>query len=173
MSKATIERPDHFLLALDDSEASDKAVRYLAALAETLPGDEVAITLFHVLRMPPRLVEHGGAEKPAEETLREGALAAGRQSWFETTKSEAKPLFDRARGILRQADVRDDRIRERVTSEVHNELARETLQTARDAGCGTVVVGRSSFPWYRELAKRHVADELIERAEDIAVCVVQ
>jgi len=114
---------------------------------------------------------HGGAESPAREVAREGELAGDRARWVNEARAKAKPILDRARELLRQADLRDDRIEERSTTEL-DDLAREGLDVASDAGCGTIVVGRTSFPWYREITHHHVADELVEHAKDVAVVVV-
>lgn len=172
MTNAKHPRPDHFLLLMDDSEASEKALRYLADLARTVGDGEIAVTLLHALDMPPRLVEHGGAESPSEERERESDLATERKRWIDESTRKAEPLFNRARDLLGPAGVRDDRIDQRIAAEVSDELARETLRVAKERSCGTVVVGRSSLPWYRDVVHRHLADELIERGEGFAILVL-
>lgn len=172
-TKKEIQRPDCFLVPVDESESSDKAVRYLAELAENLDSGQASVTLFHTLPMPPRLVEHGGAENPASELARETDLARERAQWVRDAQSAARPIFDHARELLQRADLKDDRVRERTSTELHDDLARQALDAARESGCGTIVIGRSSFPWYRELTHHHVADALLAHGEGFAIVVVQ
>lgn len=164
--------PDHFLVLIDDSSSSEKVLRYLSDLVTRLDDGGLTVTLLHGLDLPPRLVEHGGSEKPSEETKRERDLAVERKAWIEESAAELEPLFDHARALLKPAGLRDNRIEQRVFAEVGDELPRETLRIATETGCGTIVLGRSSLPWYRELTHRHLADELIDRGEGFAVVVL-
>jgi Universal stress protein family len=166
-------RPDHYLVPVDDSEATTRAISYLASLLESSRGPTASVTLLHVLRVPPRLAEHGGAESPEEEIRRERTLTNERASWIQEAERSARPLLDRVEAALTRVHVPRERIHERFSAELHEEISRDTLDAAREAGCGTIVVGRSSFPWYRELTERHVADELVEHAEGVAICVVR
>lgn len=47
------------------------------------------------------------------------------------------------------------------------------LTTARDAGCGTIVVGRESFSWVMESFHSHVSDELVQEGQGLAIWIVQ
>ena len=161
-----------FLVAVDDSEISMKAVSYVAGLASVLPS--IDVNLFHVLPpLPPKLLEHGGAENPREERDRERALASERERWIAEARRKAQPIFDRAKSILGDAGVEEGSIHQLYLPSVHGrEVAREALDAARDAGCDTIVVGQRSFSWYQELTKKHVAQDLIDNGEDIVVSVV-
>ena len=54
------------LVAVDDSEHSGRALRYVGTLLRDTR--DVRVTLFHVLKpMPRELLEHGGSEDPRVE----------------------------------------------------------------------------------------------------------
>jgi len=54
------------LIAIDDSEHSARALRYVGTLLRE--ARDVRVTLFHVLKpMPRELLKHGGSEDPAAE----------------------------------------------------------------------------------------------------------
>src|SRR5437879_13668586 len=68
------------LIAVDDSEHSARALRYVGSLLRE--GRDVQVTLFHVLKERPReLVEHGGTNDQAEERRLEPDLQQDQQSW--------------------------------------------------------------------------------------------
>lgn len=167
------EKNRRFLIAVDESESSHMAVSYVADLLSQGNG-ATRVILFHLLPpMPPRLVEHGGAEDPDEERRREEALAKKRENWIDQSRRDARPIMEAARSVLRQARVPEEVIQERYTTTIHGSVAKEALEVANQLGCGTIVVGRQSFPWYQELTKHHVAEDLLKDAENVAVCVVQ
>jgi K+-sensing histidine kinase KdpD len=53
------------------------------------------------------------------------------------------------------------------------DLTTSLLDAARSHGCGTVVVGRASFSWFRELVQQHVADKLVQESHGLTIWVVQ
>ena len=62
------------LLAVDESENSDRVVQYVGSLLSRTP--DLTLTLFHVLKpMPRELLEHGGSENPAAEAAIERTVA--------------------------------------------------------------------------------------------------
>jgi len=52
-------------------------------------------------------------------------------------------------------------------------VARHCIETAREKGCQTVVIGRETWPWYRELFKKHHCEELVRHAQGLTVWIVQ
>jgi K+-sensing histidine kinase KdpD len=52
-------------------------------------------------------------------------------------------------------------------------VATSILEAARANRCGTVVIGRESFPWLKELFQHHMGDELIRRGRGLAIWVIE
>ena len=47
------------------------------------------------------------------------------------------------------------------------------IDLARDQRCSTIVVGRSSLPWYQEIFHHHPADEMVSKARGFTLWVVE
>ena len=89
------------LVAVDESENSQRAVEYVASLLGPIPN--VSITLFHVLKPIPReLLEHGGSENPAAEALLGEELRREQDAWVE--KETGIRVF-RSEGAPRDAEA--------------------------------------------------------------------
>jgi nucleotide-binding universal stress UspA family protein len=160
------------LLTLDDSAATWKAAEYVGDLVRTTP--ELSICLVHAADpMPPELQEFRGAEDPQREKVLEYQLKEKQNRWEREARKAAAPLIDKARFLLQQAGVEQDRIESRVLVLMHREdLVDEIIKTAREFGCDTIVTGRNAFPWMKELFVDHLGDEISRRAKGIIVNVV-
>lgn len=134
------------LLALDGSASSEKEVEYVARMVSQ--RDDTHVHLAHCL--PPTTI---GESESAGEAARE--LLEGLQ----------RHLCDRgvAPGRVDLGTIRSDG---------QSSIAEALLDLARDQRCDTIVVGRNSLPWHRELLHHHPADELVRRAEGVAIWVV-
>jgi nucleotide-binding universal stress UspA family protein len=163
----------NILVAVDDSEASDRAVSYVAQMVDG--RSEFHILLFHVpASMPPQLLEFGGAEVPAREERAEAELSTARASWVEEVAKAAQPIFARAKIRLREARIAEGDVETLLfTPSAEQSLEASILTAARAHECGTVVVGREAFPWLKELFQTHVADKLIRQADDLTLWIVQ
>jgi hypothetical protein len=76
------EGDKNILVAVDDSEASDRTVTYVAQMVDG--RREFHILLFHVpASMPPQLLEFGGAEVPVQEQRAEAELSNAQAAWVE------------------------------------------------------------------------------------------
>lgn len=152
------------LLAIDDSRASARALRHVAGMVAREEAREVV--LFHALPpTPPRFLEHGGGDTPTEEHRKETRLDHERAQWLESARSAAQPTLTRARAELRRHGLGENRIHDVYFPTVHaHDVAVHVLESARQLSCGTVVLGREACPWYREIAARHVADDVAEHA---------
>lgn len=146
------------------------AVRHAATL---LQDGLHKVTLLHVLdgEPPPELREHEGAERPDEERSLEEGLDARRHAWLEE-RSRHVPSLDRARAVLMSSGVLPEVIRTIVVPSPAGQISAQVLDTAERLGCGTIVVGKHAYPWYRELGHRHVGDWLIDHGTDLGVLVV-
>jgi nucleotide-binding universal stress UspA family protein len=89
------------LLALDGSDASRRAVKYVAKFVARRKG--FRICLVHVLGpLPPELLEHGGSEDPSKEAQLERELKVEQGRWIATAKKTAPKDLDQAAAMLRK-----------------------------------------------------------------------
>lgn len=162
----------HILLAADDSEASGRAVRYVADMLGRL-GD-AHVHLFHVLPpIPPELLEFGGAEDPGTERRLSDKLKQAQSEWVDRAKAEAEPVMEKARAVLSRAGIAPGRVSEEFSPSIHRpDLPREILEAARRARCDTIVVGRTSLSWLKEQMGHHVGEALVKKAEEVTIWVV-
>jgi nucleotide-binding universal stress UspA family protein len=162
----------NILVAIDDSDASDRAVSYVGQVTGGNTGFQ--ILLFHIpAPMPPGLLEFGGAEDPRQERRAEAELRGAQAAWVEKVEKKAQLIFARATAILRQAQVPEEAVKTQLfTPPAEQDLDTSILEAARVNECGTVVVGHKSFSWLKELFQAHVAEKLMERAQHLAVWIV-
>jgi nucleotide-binding universal stress UspA family protein len=166
------EKIQKILVAIDDSDASMKAVRYLSEMIEG--RDNVRIFLFHVLPpIPPKFLEFGGAEDPQKERRLSEELKSTQAQWIENAKTAAHRSLKDAQAIFMDHRLSPDQISTSFSSSIHKpDVVREILEAATQWQCGTIVVGRHRLPWVKELFYRHTGEKLIEKAEDRSVWVV-
>src|SRR5919109_2528771 len=89
----------HILIAVDDSEASYRAVTYVGSLIGGCEGFRVC--LLHALPPLPReLLEFGGSEDLQREEREEACIKAEQARWIEAVAQAAEPVFTRAKHIL-------------------------------------------------------------------------
>jgi nucleotide-binding universal stress UspA family protein len=163
----------YILLAVDDSEATTRAVTYVASIIEGQLG--VRLCLLHVFApLPPKLLEFGGAENPAEEEKREAVQKDARTQWIARAKACAEDIFAKAQSILCTAGVPAHAVETQLATPLNGEaVVTNILEAARANQCGTVVVGRDSFSWLQELFQHHVGEELVRRGQGFAIWVVE
>jgi nucleotide-binding universal stress UspA family protein len=150
----------HILLAIDDSDASRKAVSYVARVV----GDSARhrIRLLHVLPpIPTGLLEHGGCDPgaacPAEREVLEGTAR-----WRQESERAASGMIEEAEETLREAGVAPDRIEVRFAAPLPEEtIGFHVLRAARELGCETVVVGRAPRNWFGNVLHRSPAKALL------------
>jgi nucleotide-binding universal stress UspA family protein len=163
----------NILIAIEDSAAAYRAVTYVAQM---LGGSKkFRILLLHVPEpMPPKLVEFGGAEDSLEEQRAEMALKEGQIGWTEKAERAAQPIFARARAILLEAQVPETAVATRLfIPRPERSLDASILDVAQAEECGTIVVGRESFSWLKELFQQHVADKLLEQDHNLTLWIVR
>jgi nucleotide-binding universal stress UspA family protein len=163
-----MEAHKRILIAIDDSEASRRAVAYVGRMIGGRKG--FRIRLFHVLAPLPSTLEEfvGGENRQREEPARAEWVARGEKA--------GKPVFARAKAILRMARIPAHAVETQLaTWDSDQGLAAIILEAARTSQCGTIVVGRESFAGLREVFQRHVhvADELLPKAQGFALWVVE
>jgi nucleotide-binding universal stress UspA family protein len=159
----------NLLIAVDDSEATARAVTYIASIVGR--RRDVRLHLLHVAPIPPEFLEFGGSEDIQVEENREAELAKSRLGYLEDL---AQAVFARARAILDHAGVPAGAVETHFLTTVDGEdLIQNLLEAARTNACDTIVVGRQSHSWLRELVRHHVADELVRQGEGFTVWVVE
>jgi hypothetical protein len=163
----------NILVAVEDSEASDRAVTYVAEMVAA--RGEFRIIRFHMpASMPPKLLEFGGAEHPAREQRGEAELSATRAAWVKEVTGAVEPIFARAKTRLRDAHIAAEAVKTALfIPPGEHSLEAGILETARAHECGTVALGREAFSWVKEHFQAHVADKLIPQAHDLTLWIVQ
>jgi nucleotide-binding universal stress UspA family protein len=161
------------LIAVDDTEATEHALTYVGQIIAGT--QDVQVLLVHMpAPIPPGLLEYGGSEDPEQERRLEARLTTTREAWIEQTKNAAEPVFARARALLQRFDVPAQVVATRIITPLpEQDLTSSLLHIARSQGCGTLVVGRSTFSWFKELLQQHVADKLLQEAQGLTIWVVQ
>jgi len=163
----------HILIAVDDSEASYRAVAYVGNILSGCEGFRVC--LLHALPPLPReLLEFGGSEDPQQEERQVPSIKTEQTRWIEAVAQAAEPVFTRAKHILHEARVPEDAVETQIVDTVNTQdIVLNILETAHARHCGTVVVGRKSYHGLKALLTSHVSDALISQGEDLAVWVVE
>ncbi len=170
-----MDRRKGILIAIDDSEASKRALAYVARM---MGGrKDFHIRLFHVLApLPRRLADFPVGEDPGPTWVRDAEAKDVRALWVTQGEKAARAVFARAKAILRKARIPAHALgTELVTLSTDQDLATVILDAARTSQCGTIVVGRETYAGLRGLFRRHVhvADELIQKAQGLALWVVE
>jgi hypothetical protein len=165
---ATPTKPAHVLVALDQGETVSRVADRVVSMAREA-GGELEVTLFHMLPpIPIGHLEHGGGDTPEEQREKDERHARRRAEWVEEARRAAQPVLDAVTSRLRVTGVRPTAVHHtfHAPDRYDENVPDEALALARERGCDTLLVGRESWPWYRELVQRHVADVLEERAQD-------
>ncbi len=166
----------NILIAIDNSEASSRAVAYVARMIAGKRGFRVR--LFHALApFPPGLREFEWAEDPKlREETPDKKVKEAEDQWVAQSEKAAQPVFARAKSVLRKARMPARAVETQISPwSLDQDLATKILEAARANQCGTIVVGRGSFSGLRELLHKHVhvADELIRKAQGFTLWVVE
>jgi nucleotide-binding universal stress UspA family protein len=159
----------NILIAVDDSGATDRAVTYVASIIGRYR--HFRVHLFHVAPILPKLLEFGGSENIQEEDKREAEITAARIRYLEDL---AQAVFAKAQSILQHAGLPVGAVKTHVVSTISGEdVIGNLLEAAQTNTCDTIVVGRQSHSWLRELVQHHLADELIRKAAGFTIWVVE
>jgi nucleotide-binding universal stress UspA family protein len=151
----------NLLIAVDDSEATARAVTYVASIIGR--HRHVRLHLWHVAPSLPELLEFGGSERVQVEENREAELAESRLGCLEDL---AQAVFAQARAILDHTGIPVEAVEAHFLTTIDGEdLIQNLLEAARTNACDTIVVGRQSHSWLRELVQHHIADELVRKGE--------
>jgi hypothetical protein len=161
------------LVAVDEHSISTELIKYLGKIISG--KQDLEVCLLHMLPPPPpQLREFRGSEDPEVEKQLDREMAVVRQRWTQEAENAAWPVFENAISILTRAGVPPNSIRHIARQLVnHEDLTDAILKLAEENACQTIVVGRSSFPWFKETFHRHLADELVSKATGVTIWVVE
>jgi hypothetical protein len=163
----------NMLIAVDDSEASYRAVTYVGSIVGG--REDCRVCLLHALPPLPReLLEFGGSSNPEQEAKEEACIKAEQARWIETVTQTTEPIFTRAKRILQEAHVPAHAVETQIVDTVNTQdLIQDILETAQTGNFGTVVVGRESLHGFKALFTSHVGAALIRQAHGLTVWVVE
>jgi len=144
-------RNTKLLVVIDESQASKRAVSYVAGIIGRQRRFKVCLA--HTLpEIPAHLSEHGGAEDPSEEEKLERALHSDQNQWIVAAKKKAQPIVARARTVLCKAGLTASSIEERYCDPAEGRArGEEILELASERKCHTIVVGSESLSRWRQL----------------------
>jgi nucleotide-binding universal stress UspA family protein len=161
------------LVALDQDATVDEVVTYVAKITSGQEG--LAIRLLHYIPpLPPQLREFRGAEDPKTEQRLDRELDIKCQQWTQNAERDARASLRQAKTLLTDSGISEGSIETTIRQvENHENLIDDLIGAANEDQCHTIVVGRSAFPWLKELFQRHVADELVKKASGMTIWVVE
>ncbi len=157
------------LVAVDESEHSRRAVRYVGTLLARTP--DVAVTLFHVLKPVPReLLEHGGSERPEVEAALSDHLQRERREWIRQEEERECPILQDARRAMAETGLDPARVTLQFGQE--DDVAGNILEAARIGKHETIAVGRQGASGIRRIFGGGITDQLLRRAQGLTLWIV-
>ena len=144
------------LIGVDDSEDSEKAVRYVAGLLGGLPG--FFVTLLHIVPAAPDDYFF------SDEDLGE---------WVAEHRTSAISVMENYRSILIQSGFREDSIAVMVETRYCPSVAECILDVQQKTDCSTIVVGRKNLSRRQELLFGSTSDRLLHSGTQYALWLVE
>ena len=153
------------MIALDGSEPSMRAARYVANLLGNRP--DVLVTLFHVLLpIPPSLLE-GSTEY-------ENELKQQRTNWVRDEKAVENSLFAPVREVFRQAGFTQNQIQTKCRTSVNEpDVAYEILQECQKGDYDTLVMGKRGKSRIQTFLTGSVTEKIFRHAQVHAIWVIE
>jgi nucleotide-binding universal stress UspA family protein len=159
-------------VVLDGTSISNRVLDYVAGWMAG-SRDEIVNLAYVGQRLPARLLETGGSERSDREEQIEAGLHREQARWTAAGDRRVTPILKAARRQLEGAGVAAERIRAVVSSPLDlRSVADEVLLLAGDAKCGTIVLGHHTHTRLRELGNEDLADQLVRRAKNMVIWVV-
>ena len=149
--------PMKVLVGFDGSEGSMCAVDCVCSM---MPNSEREVTLCLVVRSLGAHLGSGTIFQPRHD-----------KAWVEASRKEMESAFDEAENRLINAGLHPSHIFLR-TLEDHTSRAEGIKAAMRDAGCGTIVVGKRGLSRVQEFAMGRVTRKVLQIADDRAVWIV-
>lgn len=163
--QATVNKPTKLLIVVDESPASQKALRYVAKMAAGRLDFQVCLA-HDILSPPPQLVEFRGAEKERARAYKSRWISAG-----EMTEQRA---LERANAVLLRGGLAHGAIEAHYCYLVDgSRVVEDILKLARARKCNTVVIGRASLSWLGKLIHEDPAEEFVRQGKGFTIWVVE
>jgi nucleotide-binding universal stress UspA family protein len=151
------------LLAVDESNHSVRAVRYVA---ETMPCNASVTMLSVVPDMAAACRLEGPSLVPIFKENREAFC-----SMEDTKRERIKEFMEKAKNGLVKAGFPAKNIRVKVRKKKKG-VARDILAEAKEGGYDTIVVGRRGLSGVKEFFLGSVSQKVLQNAANITVVVV-
>lgn len=151
------------LVALDCSPASKRAAAYAAEIVPNLPN--CSVTLFAVLTGVP-----SGGEVLTEPLGSEEVELHGDDDHHKEM-TQVKRMLSSAARLFRDKRFPAERL-ELVAKPMRRGIAQDILDEVQARGCDTIVVGRRGLSMMKQVVLGSVSRDLIQKAEDLAVWVI-
>ena len=146
------------MVAVDDSEHSARALRYVGSLLRD--AHTVQVTLFHVLRpMPCELLEHGGSESPVEEARLSTELQQDQDDRVHAESVMEYPILVQALELFGKTGFPLDRVTLKFGHE--DDIAQTIFDEAPIGGYGTIVISRRGSNGAKRFFGGDITDELL------------
>ena len=146
------------LLTVDNSENAMRAVDHAGFL---LSGTDVNVTVFHSKRDLRRYV-------PAE-VLEE--FPGVQKFWQKKAGDVVAPYMKKARAMLIRAGLAENQISVKMVDGTRS-AARDILEEAEENAIGTIILGRKGSSAVKDYAMGSITRKVLDRASDMAVCIV-
>jgi nucleotide-binding universal stress UspA family protein len=152
------------LVAIDDSSSAMKAVDYVA---QQLASCGAQIGIVHVLpNLPAIFWDEGHILSEEEKRDRQKVV----DKWLDAQKAKMEPILKKSVETLAAKGVPADWVQTRFVSD-STDIADSILETARDGGYQTIVVGRREQPSKHILGS--VSGKIINQGSGMTVIVVE
>jgi len=162
------------LIAVDHTPASVKVLEFMSSFAR---ADLPIVLLRYLDPVPAELSEiYGKTEYPYTEKEQRvvDRVNKRRADWLRKETTKARAFLNKCKSRLRRAGMAKTSINIVVREAVaRGDLAKDMLKAAKELDCDTVAVGRHSFPWFKELLRPHVGDELVRKGQGLTICVIE
>jgi nucleotide-binding universal stress UspA family protein len=146
----------NILIAVDDSDNSRRAVRYVGYLLGSMEG--VHVTLLHVI------------PEPEEDYFPEDDQ---KQQWLKKYREKLDAILDECRQMLVADGFEEDAVEKRLTLRYCPSMAECILAERDERQYGTIVVGRQGLSRKEEFLFGSISSKIVNHARRCTVWVVE
>lgn len=152
----SLEINKHILIAVDQSENSQRAVIYVGTLLGGIRGFKV--TLLHIISEP----EQDYFQKEADK-----------YEWYKEYRSQVDQMLEKYRIILINAGFNYEDVSIQSTIRYCPSMAECIISERDNMNCSTLVVGRKGLSYKEEFLFGSISGKIIRTATNCAVWVVE